>query len=372
MSKPFASGILRWKTGRKIMDDQIMVSIIVPVYNAAAHLEGCVDSILAQTLSAFELILVDDGSDDGSGALCDGYAADPRVKVLHKKNGGPGQARNYGIDAARGQYIGFADADDSVDQNFFKTLYDTAVCSGADLAFCDYAIRTKAGDVYVQSDLSGDRDYTKKEINALMLPYFFGYADREIARYKTFCPFADYSSYVWLGLYKATLFDGRKLRFLDQGQYYNEDHLFNLSAVFFAQKITHVAKALYFYNDCDNSLTKRYNPDFLQAKINRYAYLRKFIDDNGIDKDFCDRLDNKICVESINIINYYAGAQIPLAEKYARIRQTIGAPTVARALERLDLRYLPPSKLLIFLRLEKLHACRILLLLSLGYGLVRR
>lgn len=354
------------------MDDQIKVSIIVPVYNAAARLTGCVDSILDQTFGAFELILVDDGSDDGSGALCDRYAADPRVRVLHKQNGGPGQARNSGIRLARGEYIGFVDADDSVSPEYLKTLYDTAVRAGADLAFCDYTVRTKGGDLTVKSDLYGDRIYTKEESSALMLPYFFGYGNGEIARYKEFCPFADYSSYVWLGLYRTSLLRAHGLQFPDQRRYYNEDHLFNLQAVFYANVIAHVAKPLYIYYDCDSSLTKRYNPDFLQAKCNRYGFMRKFIDDNGLDPAFHVRLNNKICIEAINIINYYAGAPISLSEKYRMVRQTIGTPEIAQALSLIELRGLPLSKLSIFLRFEKLRACRILLLLSLAYGLVRR
>lgn len=354
------------------MENPITVSIIVPVYNAAAHLKGCVDSILAQTLSTFELILVDDGSTDGSGALCDKLAEDPRVKVIHQKNSGPGAARNCGIEAASGTYIGFVDADDSIDRDFYKTLYDTAVRTGSDLIFCDYTEQAKTGNSTVKSDLSGDRSYAKKEIDSLILPYFFGYANDEVARYKEFCPFADYSSYVWLGLYRTAMLKDHQLRFPDQRRYYNEDHLFNLGAVFSAQKITHIAKALYFYNLCDDSLTKRYNPGFLPAKLNRYTYLADFIKDNSLDTAFLNRLDNKICVESINIINYYTGASIPLTEKYDKIRQTIEAPAVVQALKRLDLQQLPPSKLSLFLRLEKSHAYRTLLFLSLAYGLVRR
>lgn len=92
---------------------RVKISVIVPVYNAEKYLRRCVDSILAQTFTDFELLLVDDGSTDASGAICDEYAsADARVRVFHKPNGGVSSARNLGLDNARGEWIAFADADD--------------------------------------------------------------------------------------------------------------------------------------------------------------------------------------------------------------------------------------------------------------------
>lgn len=102
------------------------ISVVVPVYNAELYLQRCVNSILSQAYSDFELILVDDGSQDGSGQICDEYAAqDSRVVVIHKKNGGVSSARNIGLEVARGKYITFVDSDDWICQAFFQQ----AVCS---------------------------------------------------------------------------------------------------------------------------------------------------------------------------------------------------------------------------------------------------
>lgn len=120
------------------MNRDTRISVIVPVYNVEEYLSRCVDSILAQTHSNLEVILVDDGAKDASGVICDGYAAkDPRVKVIHKKNGGLSSARNRGLEAAGGEYIAFVDSDDWIEPDAYDHLlhimdkYDVKlVCGG--------------------------------------------------------------------------------------------------------------------------------------------------------------------------------------------------------------------------------------------------
>lgn len=114
------------------------VSIIVPVYNVDKFLHKCVDSILAQTLTDFELLLVDDGSKDNSGLICDKYAAkDSRVRVFHKENGGVSSARNLGLENAQGDWIIFIDSDDWIEPNMLKDIYEKAILEHADLVYCD-------------------------------------------------------------------------------------------------------------------------------------------------------------------------------------------------------------------------------------------
>ena len=116
-----------------------LISVIVPVYNGEKYLPVCMESLLNQTYRDLEIILVDDGSADGSPALCDGYAArDPRVRVIHQQNQGVSGARNTGLDRATGTYVAFVDADDYVEQDYFQRLYEGLAANGADIASCDY------------------------------------------------------------------------------------------------------------------------------------------------------------------------------------------------------------------------------------------
>jgi len=121
------------------MNTQPKVSVVVPVYNSEEYLHECVDSLLAQTLKEIEIVLVDDGSPDGSAAICDAYAEkDPRVKVVHKQNGGLVSARIAGVNVATAPYVGFVDGDDFAAPHMYETLYNAAAENEADIVCCTY------------------------------------------------------------------------------------------------------------------------------------------------------------------------------------------------------------------------------------------
>ncbi len=114
-----------------------IISVIVPVYNVEEYIHRCIDSILAQTFKEFELILVDDGSPDQSGKICDEYALiDSRIKVIHKKNGGLSDARNAGLEVAQGEYIGFVDSDDFIESDMYEKLLEACKENSSQIAMC--------------------------------------------------------------------------------------------------------------------------------------------------------------------------------------------------------------------------------------------
>ncbi|WP_240733057.1 glycosyltransferase family 2 protein [Jeotgalibacillus sp. S-D1] len=114
-----------------------VISIIVPIYKVEKYLSKCLDSILQQTFKKFELILVNDGSPDKCGEICEEYAnKDKRVVVINKNNGGLSEARNYGLDLAKGDFIGFVDSDDWIEPDMYETLYNICIEYGADISCC--------------------------------------------------------------------------------------------------------------------------------------------------------------------------------------------------------------------------------------------
>ncbi len=133
------------------MMENPQISVIVPVYKAENYLHKCVDSLLAQTFTNFEIILVDDGSPDRSGEICDEYAKkDSRIKVIHKENGGVSSARQCGIDNARGEYTIHADPDDWVENNMLEELYRKAKEDDADMVICDFYIENENKTTYIK------------------------------------------------------------------------------------------------------------------------------------------------------------------------------------------------------------------------------
>ena len=123
------------------MGKQVKVSVVIPVYNVEAFLHECVDSVLAQTMQDFEIILVDDGATDNSGAICDEYGdKDPHIRVIHQPNGGLSAARNTGLDAATGEYVYFLDSDDYIAPNTLERLCDKAEKERAEVVFFDATV----------------------------------------------------------------------------------------------------------------------------------------------------------------------------------------------------------------------------------------
>ena len=121
-----------------------LISVIVPVYNVEKYLDRCVESIVNQTYTNLEIILVDDGSPDNCPQMCDAWAEkDSRIKVIHKENGGVSSARNAGIDSATGEYIGFVDSDDTIDENMYEVLKNSIVKEHVQLSVCGYKYNNK-------------------------------------------------------------------------------------------------------------------------------------------------------------------------------------------------------------------------------------
>ena len=204
----------------------MLISVIIPVYNAEKHLRRCIDSILAQTFTDIELLLVDDGSKDKSGIICDKYAAkDSRIRVFHKENGGVSSARNMGIDEAKGDWLSFIDSDDWIEPTMYERMLQELIGNNADICMCDI-------------NMYWGRDAFVYE-NCL---YVSGVKEKDIYTYIN-CPWNSSSNI----LARKSLFEKYKLRF-PEGITYCEDFHLTLRLLYMATKIVKVNEPLYVYD----------------------------------------------------------------------------------------------------------------------------
>ena len=185
------------------------ISIIVPVYNIAKYLPSCIESILSQSFRDFELLLVDDGSTDDSGRICDKYAEeDSRIRVFHKNNEGVSSARNVGLDNAKGEWVYFVDSDDEMIYNGLSIMI-SGLSPNIDLAIYGYEVYNDNGD----KTYSITNRITKQITNLEAMNELF------IASYYR------YQGYIWNKLFRKSVIDSSRLRFSND-IFYNEDRLF--------------------------------------------------------------------------------------------------------------------------------------------------
>ena len=214
------------------------ISIITTVYDAKDYLPLTVQSILNQSFSDFELLLVEDGSPNGCGELCDALAAtDARIRVIHKPNGGPASAANAGLDAARGQYISYVDSDDLLHPDFLKILYETIQESGCPLAACGAVCIDESGNFL-------DRGVTLPE-------EYLGRHDALEQFKDVFENGGMYSMVTWNKLYDARLFNGVRH---DESMFYGDDANI-MDKIYNGNEIVLSNEPLYYYRTRTGSMT---------------------------------------------------------------------------------------------------------------------
>lgn len=218
-----------------------LISVVVPVYNVKKYLQECVDSLIKQTYSNIEILLIDDGSTDGSSELCDQIEKqDSRIRVIHKTNGGLSDARNNGIEVARGSYISFIDSDDFVAPNYFEVLYNAITKNNADLAMCGFE-RFKDEDI-VDGIKTQSSMFVNIQKNEEVLRNVLYQIEQNV-----------YSVAAPCKLYKVSNF--KTLRF-PVGKL-NEDMAIIIEIMEMNSKIAVVHSNLYFYRINPNSITQQ-------------------------------------------------------------------------------------------------------------------
>ena len=265
--------------------EKALISIIIPVYKVEKYLEKCIQSVINQTYENLQIILVDDGSPDNCGKICDEYAKkDHRIEVIHKSNGGLSDARNKGLEIAKGEYIGFVDSDDYIEADMYEVLYNLLKQYNADVSICNF-YTVSQGKISIKNADNGINEYNRIEILKGIL------LDRNI------------QSYAWNKLYKKELFDEIKYPI---GKKYED-----IGTTFYllekCNKVVVTGKSEYYYinrqDSIVNNVTESTITDYIELIMQRYDYIEENIKElSSYNKDYLKRI-LKIAEKDIKSLN---------------------------------------------------------------------
>lgn len=298
------------------------ISVIVPVYRAEAFLRKCAESVLNQTFRNLELILIDDGSPDGSGALCDAIAAeDARVRVFHKPNGGVSSARNLGMAEARGDYLAFADADDWLPENALELMYIAMEEAGADSAGGAHTMVWPDGSTVEEPGALPAGMYGAEEIQGGIVSRLLG---ERMGRQGEVL-----NGFIWRFLFTRSIVAERQITFAGA---YLEDELFLMEYFCHAKKLAMVGESVYCYLQNPASVTRRYLPDYMDTFTRFMQAKRELAAAEGLEMPLWEENSNWSGL-LIAIGNEYApGNPAPLREKQRRVKEMCARPEMAQAI----------------------------------------
>ena len=290
------------------------VSIVVPVYKVEKYLGRCIKSLSNQTLRDIEIILVDDGSPDNCGRMCDRFSQlDSRIKVVHKKNGGLSSARNAGLEVATGETVGFVDSDDDVELTMYEELYETLINNQVDFVMSDY-LRIENDDVrYIKTTNLREGYFSKDDIKKDIYPQLI------MGRNLDYGPLLS----VWHCLYKREFIIDNNLMFANDVKW-SEDNLFSSIVGYCANSFYYLKnKPLYHYYNNPGTITTSYRKGSWEVYSKMNDYLRSYF--NETDYDFSEQLKLHMIYYACNSLNQIKNAEISRSKKmelYARIMKS--------------------------------------------------
>lgn len=313
-----------------------LISVIVPVYKVEKYLKQCVDSILNQSFTDFELILVDDGSPDSCPIICDEYAKqDKRIKVIHKHNGGSSSARKAGISSSVGRYVMFIDGDDWIDQEAFWEVSKKALEIDADCVIFSYVKEYSHCSIPVHI-YDGDVQKATSEESMFFYHRFFGLHNEELQHPEL----ADSIVTCWAKLYKR--------EFVLQGRFFDtkvvgtcEDGLFNIYALHNCPIMFYMDKPFYHYRkENPGSLTAQYNSQLSKLWINLFKEMKQAIIELSLPVVCEEALKNRIALSIVGI-GFSEIRNSNKKEIKPNIKKWITSSQYQEAIRQLEFKFLP-------------------------------
>lgn len=275
------------------------VSVIVPVYNVEKYLKECLDSLLEQTYKNIEVIMVDDGSEDESGKICDIYASKySNFMVIHKKHEGAGFARNTGLDHVSGEYVMFLDSDDYIDKNLIHELLENIDYTNADL--CKSGFRKVFGSkkVIFEKKHIKENFINSASVRENFIPRIIGSSPEKKDSFEPSC---------CASLYRTEIIRKHNIKYNSELSLLSEDLLFNLDFSSHANKVSVISTVGYNYRTNLSSQSQSYRKNRFEVCRNLYLYVGNWLNKNYYSKSVRFRLDRmfflhlKVCIAQENI-----------------------------------------------------------------------
>lgn len=259
----------------------MLISIIIPVYNVEKYLEQCINSVLNQDYKKIEIILVNDGSTDGSGELCDKYASQySNIKVVHKENAGLGMARNTGLEHISGKYVVFLDSDDYIDADLISKLYNGMQKNNVDMCKSGFRRITDQKEILAIVEYE-NKIYNGDKAKAELLPRMIGsLPDKKDSIEMSACA----------TMYTSEIIKRNKVEFPSERQYISEDLVFNMQYMQYSKGACTISYVGYNYRLNPASLTQRYREDRFEAFCFFYKEIKRMLMESGYSKDITLRL----------------------------------------------------------------------------------
>lgn len=297
----------------------ILVSIVVPVYKTEKYLERCVSSLVRQTLKGIEIILVDDGSPDNSGIKCDYFAkTDSRIKVIHKANGGLSSARNAGLNAVNGKYVGFVDSDDDVEPDMYEKLALIAEQYQVDFVMSDYLRIEADGNRYIKTISIEEGLYTKERINKDIFPSLIMGENIDYGPLLSVCHC----------LYRREFLARNHIRFDEQVRW-SEDNIFSACMGYHANSFYYLKnEALYHYYQNPGTITTAFRQGAWGVYCTMNDHLHSFFD-NVTDYEFSRQLKLHMIYYACNCLSM--AAKLAGASALAEIRNILNDDHLIKA-----------------------------------------
>lgn len=294
------------------MKENKLISIVIPVYNVKEYLVRCLESVINQTYKNIQIILVDDGSTDGSGQVCDSYTKkDARITTIHKKNGGLSSARNVGIEHCFGEYITFLDSDDWFSTDYVEKCVNELTGTEIELLLTPYIREYPNNSIKNPFFMNDHILFNSQETKDSIFARLFGPNDEEIK----FPARVDDFSTAWGKFYLAK--KCKRIKFVDTKIIGTEDAWFNINYIYGIKNCKYLGTTFYHYNkQNDNSLVNSYNKYLFNRWCVLYKKMESFIKSHNLDMTYKKRLDNRIICNLIALSNNIYGSNLGLLKKY--------------------------------------------------------